>query len=105
VQPPIRYRFALDGSETENAVATGRSEPAPVSTVAWDGDRLVITTRHTFRDPGDGRRLASDVTRTLWLQPAATTPFEPQLVIETNRAGVLGGPPSTNRVIYNRGYR
>jgi hypothetical protein len=105
MQPLVRYRFALDGSETENAPSLGRTGRAPVSTAAWEGDRLVITTRHPFQDPGNGRRLAHRVTQTLWLQPASGTPFEPSLVVETRRAGALGGPPSTNRTVYNRGYR
>jgi hypothetical protein len=105
MQPLVRYRFALDGSETENAVTLGRTGRPPVSTTAWDGNRLVITTRYPFQDPGDGRWLTHEVTQTLWLQPASGTPFEPTLVVETLRAGALGGPPSTNRTVYSRGYR
>ncbi len=105
VQPPVRYRFALDGSETENAVTIGRTGPPPTSTTAWDGDRLVITTRYPFQDPEDGRWLTSEVIQTMWLQPATGTPFEPPLIVETTRMGALGGPPSTNRTVYRRGYR
>jgi hypothetical protein len=105
MQPLVRYRFALDGSETENAVTLGRTGRPPVSTTAWDGNRLVITTRYPFQDPGNGRSLTHEVTQTLWLQPASGTPFEPSLVVETLRAGALGGPPSTNRTVYSRGYR
>lgn len=102
VQPPIRYRFALDGSEVQNAVAMGRTGQAPTSTTAWDGDRLVIMTQYSFQDPGDGSWDTSEVTQTMWLQPANRTPWEPYLVVETTRAGAL---PSTNRTIYNKGYR
>lgn len=105
VQPPVRYRYALDGSETENPVTTGRTGPPPVSTAAWDGDRLVITTLHSFNDPGTGRRQRHEVRRTLWLEPGSRTPFEPSLVVETWRGGALGGPPSVNRTVYSRGYR
>jgi hypothetical protein len=105
VQPLVRYRFALDGSETENAVTLGRTGRPPLSTTAWDGERLVITTRYPFRDPAGGRWLTNDVTQTLWLQAATGTPFEPSLVVETLRSGALGGPPLTNRTVYNRGYR
>jgi hypothetical protein len=104
-QPLVRYRFALDGSETENAVTTGRTDPASVSTTAWDGNRLVITTRYPFQNPGDGRSLTSTVAQTLWLQPASGAPWEPSLVVETLRAGVLDGPSSTTRTVYTRGYR
>jgi arylsulfatase len=105
IQPLVRYRFALDGSETENAIPLGRTGPPPVSTAAWDSDRLVITTRYPFQDPDDGRWLTSQVTQTLWLQPASGPPFEPSLVVETLRGGALDGPPSTTRTVYTRGYR
>jgi len=104
-QPLVRYRFALHGSETENAVTMGRTGPSPVSTTAWDGDRLVITTRYPFQNPDDTRWLASEVTQTLWLQPASGPPFEPSLVVETLRGGALDGPSSTTRTVYTRGYR
>jgi arylsulfatase len=105
VQPLVRYRFALDGSATDNAVNMGRTGPAPTSTTAWDGNRLVITTLYPFQDPEDGRRLTGELIQTLWLQPARGTPFEPSLVVETARGGVLGGPSSTNRTVYRKGYR
>jgi arylsulfatase len=105
IQPTVRYRFALDGSETENAVTLGRTGPAPVSTARWEGDRLVLTTVYPFQDPEGGRWLTSQVTQTLWLEPASGTPFEPSLVVETTRGGALGGPPSTTRTVYTRGYR
>jgi arylsulfatase len=105
IQPTIRYRYALDGSETANPVTMGRTGPPPTSTAAWDGNRLVITTRYPFPHPEDGRWLTSEVTHTLWLQPASGTPFEPSLVVETTRGGALSGPPSTNRTVYTRGYR
>jgi arylsulfatase A-like enzyme len=105
VQPPVRYRFALDGSETDNEVTMGRSGLPPVSTTAWDGDRLVITTRYPFQDPDDGNWQTSEVIQAMWLQPATQTPWEPTLVVETTRAAALGGRASINRTVFNRGYR
>jgi arylsulfatase len=105
IQPLVRYRYALDGSKTENAVNMGRTGPAPTSTTAWDGNRLVITTLYSFQNPEDGRWLTHKVTQTMWLQPAGGTPFEPSLVVETTRGEALGGPPSTNRTVYKSGYR
>ena len=105
IQPLVRYRFALDGTETENAVTMGRTDPAPTSTTAWDGNRLVITTLYPFQDPEDGRWLTNEVTQTMWLQPTRGTPWEPSLVVEATRGGALSGPPSTNRTVYRRGYR
>jgi hypothetical protein len=105
IQPLVRYRYALDGSQTENAVNMGRTGPSPTSTAVWDGNRLVITTLNPFQDSKDSQWFKNEVTQTMWLQPARGTPFEPFLVVETTRSGVLGGPPSTNRTVYTRGYR
>jgi hypothetical protein len=104
IQPLVRYRFSLDGPESENTVSMGRSGPPTVSTTSWEGDRLTIATRYPFQD-ADGRWLDSEVLQTLWLQPASGPPFEPSLVVETLRRGVLDGPSSTTRTVYNRGYR
>ena len=64
----------------------------------------MISTRHSAPNP-DGGWLTSEVIQTLWLKPAERTPWEPQLVVETWRGGLLGGPSSTTRTVYNRGYR
>ncbi len=105
IQPLIKYRYALDGQATENAITMGRTGPAPVSTATWEDNRLVISTKYRFQNPADGQWLTGEITQTLWLQPAARSPFEPSLVVETTRSGVLGGPSSTNRTVYTRGYR
>jgi hypothetical protein len=105
IQPTVRYRFALDGSETVNAVSTGRPGPAPVSTAAWDGDRLVITTRHPYPETEGGAWLSCEVTQTLWLEPADGPPWEPSLVVETRRGAAFGGSPSVTRTVYAGGYR
>jgi hypothetical protein len=105
LQPAITHRYSLDGSRTENPVTLGRTSPAPVSTTTWDGNRLVITTRYEFQDPNSGSRLSSEVIQTMWLQPALRPPFEPSLIVETTRGPALGGPASTNRTVYVRGYR
>ena len=105
IQPPVRYRYALDGSKTENAVTMGRTETPPTSTTAWEGNRLVITTLYPYQDPETGRWLTQTVVRTMWLQPAMGTPFEPSLVVETMRGSALGGPASTNRTVYTKGYK
>ncbi|MCB9722368.1 MAG: sulfatase-like hydrolase/transferase, partial [Candidatus Omnitrophica bacterium] len=86
LQPPIRYRYALDGSQTENPVNMGRTGAPPVSTTTWDGNRLVITTLYPFQDPETGERREQKVMQTLWLAPPAGTPWEPTLVVETSRA-------------------
>jgi arylsulfatase len=105
IQPTVRYRFALDGSETENAVTLGRTGLPPTSTAAWEGGRLVITTVYPFQNPADASWHTSEVTQTMWLQPGTRTPWEPSLVVETTRGAALDGPASTTRTVYVRGYR
>ena len=83
----------------------GRTGKSPVSTTKWDDNRLVITTHYPFQDPRNGQWLEGKVTQTVWLQPASGTPWEPMLVVETKREGVMGGITSVNRTVYNRGYR
>ncbi len=105
LQPPVRYRYALDGSETKNLPPVGRTWPAPVSTTKWEGDRMVITTNYPFRHPGTGEWMTGKTVQTLWLDKGNRPPWEPQLVVETTRFGVLGGITSTNRTVYTRGFQ
>ena len=104
LQPAMKFRFALDGSETKNTVLLGRGEQIQISTTAWDSDKLVITTVYHVLDAGDGRKLTSKVTQTLSFQPPrfGRSAWPPSLVIETARSGALGGPSSTTRTVYNR---
>jgi hypothetical protein len=103
LQPPMRFRYALSGSETENQVLMGRGIQRQRSTVVWERDALVITT--TYHDPvaDRGRGVTSRVRYTLSLEPAGRDAHPPLLVIETRREGVLGGGPTTVRSVYVRG--
>src|SRR4030095_11850676 len=91
MQPPLKFVYALDGSETKNTVMMGRGSEVQVSRTAWDGPALVITTTHTLTDPVSGKPLTVDVKRRLTLESPTS------LVVEVTRAGVLGGKPSTTR--------
>lgn len=104
-QPLVNYRFALDGSEMENAITMGRTERPPTSTTKWDGERLVILTKYQFQNPKNEEWQTSELTQTIWIQPAKGTPWENSMVVETRRSGALGGPAATNRTVYTRGYR
>jgi arylsulfatase len=105
IQPLIKYRYDLDGNPTKNRVNMGRSAPPTVSTTTWEGNRLRINTNYPFINPKTGKQEMSEVIQTLWLEPATRTPFEPKLVVETTRKAALNGKSSTNRTVYNRGYR
>jgi len=102
LQPTMKFRYSLDGSETRNTVLLGRGTQAQVSTTAWESDRLVITTVYTESDAGDGQTVTCEVTQTLSLQPPRLAAWPPSLLVETTRCGALGGPPSTTRTVYTK---
>lgn len=105
IQPRVQYRYALNGSSSENSVSMGRTGKPTTSTSAWQENRLVITTMYPYQHPMSGEWLECKVTQTLWLQGATSTPWEPTLVVETYREAMVGGLPSTNRTVYVKGYR
>ena len=96
MQPPLKFVYALDGSETRNSVMMGRGIQAQTSRARWDGDKLVITTVHTFTHPETGQPMTSELKQTLSLESPS------RLVVESTRNGVLGGPPSTAQTIYRK---
>src|SRR5687767_12242060 len=96
MQPPLKFAYALDGSESRNPVRMGRGMQTERAKSAWDGQALVITTTHDYKDPSSGKAGSIDVVRRLSLESPDS------LVVETTRAGALGGPSSTTRVVYRR---
>jgi hypothetical protein len=96
LQPPLKFVYALDGSESKNSVMMGRGIQVQTAKTAWDGDKLTITTVHTFENPADGQPMKIEVKQTLALESATA------LIVETTRGGVLGGPPSTTRTAYRK---
>lgn len=96
LQPPLRFVYALDGSETKNTVLMGRGPQDQRSRASWQGSTLVITTTHAFTDPATNTPATADVRQALTLESPAS------LVVETTRSGVLGGPPSTSKTIYKK---
>lgn len=96
MQPSLRFVYALDGSETKNSVMMGRGIQVQVSKVSWQGDKLVITTIHSFENPANGQPMKLEVKQMLSLESATS------LIVETTRSGVLGGPPSTTKTVYGK---
>lgn len=96
MQPPLKFVYALDGSETKNSVMMGRGIQVQTSKTVWEGDTLVITTTHSYENPANGQPLKIEVKQRLTL----TSPT--LLVVETTRSGVLGGPTATTRTIYKK---
>lgn len=105
LQGLVRYHYALNGSETENLMYTGLTDKAPVSSCAWEENRLVITTFFPYQEPKSDQWLKYKMVQTLWLSAATDPPWEPVLVVETYRDAAPGGMPSTTRTTYTRGYR
>jgi len=96
MQPPLKFLYALDGSETKNSVMMGRGMQVQTSRTAWDGAKLKITTLHTLADPSTGKPMTAEVTQTLSLESPTS------LVVETTRAGVLGAAPVTTKTVYRK---
>jgi hypothetical protein len=94
LQPPLRLVYALDGSESTNSVMLGHTAQVQSSRATWDGQALVIATRHTFIDPASGKPMPHEVTHRLSLESPTT------LVVEVRRAGVLGGEASVVKKTY-----
>ncbi len=67
MQPPLKFVYALDGSETKNSVMMGRGMQVQTSRTAWDGAKLKITTLHTLADPATGKPMTAEVVQTLSL--------------------------------------
>jgi|SRR5262245_19336630 len=96
MQPPLKFVYALDGTETKNSVMMGRGIQVQTSKTAWDGDKLVITTTHNFENPANGQSMTSEVKQSLSMESPTS------LIVETTRIGVLGGPSSTTRTTYKK---
>ena len=75
LQPPLRYRYALDGSESRNAVMISHAESAQLSRASWQGGTLTIVTTV----PGPAGVGDTEVRHALSLAPTG------ELVIETTR--------------------
>ncbi len=104
-QPLMNFRYALDGSVTENTINIGRGNMTLFSSTQWQNNKLVITTLFPYQDPVSGKWQKSKMIQTLWLEEPTNQPWEPTLLIETYREGVLGGLSTTNRTVYAKGYR
>ena len=97
MQPPLKFEYPLDGSETKNSVMMGRGIQVQTSKSQWNGPSLVITTLYPFENPQTGQTQTTEVKQALTLESPTS------LVVETTRAGSLGGAPSTSRTTYRKG--
>lgn len=96
MQPPLKFVYALDGSESKNTVMMGRGMQVQTSRTTWTGDSLVITSAYSFTDPQSGKPATAEVKRTLKLESPTS------LSVETVYGGVMGGPATTTRTVYRK---
>lgn len=97
LQPPLRFVYRLDDSESRNTTMAGHTTQTRVSRATWNGQALKIVTSYPGIDPGTGKPFTTVVTQRLYL--ASPT----QLVIEATRSAVLGGRETTSRSVYRKG--
>lgn len=97
--------YSLKGQKTNNNTYTGRNSEPTVSETRWQGNTLIISTDIPYIDRKDGKSKISKVVYSLWLEKPTGPPFEPRLVIETNRLPISGGIPVKNQTFYSKGYR
>jgi hypothetical protein len=96
MQPPLRFVYALDGTETRNTVMIGHASQVRVSRAKWDGQALQVTTNYPAVDPASGQPFTTEVTHRLSLSSPTS------LVIEVTRNGALGGVATTTRTVYRK---
>jgi hypothetical protein len=92
-----RFVYALDGSESRNAVMIGHATQLRTSRATWDGQALRIVSRYPGVDPGSGKPFTTEVTHRLTLESPTV------MIVETTRAAVLGGAETRTRTVYRKG--
>lgn len=96
MQPPLKFVYLLNGSESRNTVNMGRGPQEQRSTTAWDGSKLVITTLHSFKASQSGETMTSETRHVLSLESPTL------LMVETTRSAAMGGQPSTTKTAYRK---
>jgi hypothetical protein len=95
MQPPMRFTYALDGSESRNTINMGRGPQPLVSKASWQDATLVISTSYPFSHPQNGKPDAIEVRQVLSLDASGS------LVITTTRS-LPGAQPSTVTTSYKK---
>jgi hypothetical protein len=97
LQQPLRYVYALDGSETRYSIMMSHTTQVRRSRAIWKGATLEITTIYPVVDPDTDKTSTVTTTQRLSLETPTT------LVVETTRAAAFGGKPTTSRTVYRKG--
>ena len=96
LQPPLRFAYAIDGSESRNPIMIGHATSEQRSTLSWQGNTLVITTRHPVPKSVDGRATFAEVRQTLTLESPTS------LALETTRTALNGGASTSTKTTYTK---
>lgn len=95
LQPPVRLAYATNGAASENGIMIGHATSTQRARLSWGGSSVVITTEIPI--PWElGAGSSTTVRQTLALESPT------YLRIETWRAGVAGGAPTTVTARYER---
>ncbi len=96
LQPPLRFVYALDGSESRNSVMISHTTSQLRSRVLWRDSTLIITTIYPTPELSAGSTPA-EVRQALTLESANT------LVLETTRSGASGAAANVIRTVFTKG--
>ena len=96
MQPPLRFVYALDGSESRSSMLIGNGRAEQIARASWEGGTLVITTTYITPHPTGRDVLRTEVVHRIKLDNPAT------LIVETTRAAALGGRASTTTTVYKK---
>jgi hypothetical protein len=95
IQPPMRFVYALDGSESRNSINMGRGRQETTSRAMWQDGGLQLTTAYRVQDPA-GNPTTSDLRQVFTLESADT------LVVVATRSAPPGGQAATSRQVYKK---
>ncbi len=96
MQPPMRFTYALDGSENRITYNMGRGVHEILARASRQDSTLAITSTYRFSAPKDGRPAALDVKQVLSLDASGS------LVVATTLNGLDGEPGSTSTTRYKK---
>ena len=96
MQPPMRFSYALDGSENRITLNVGRGAQETVVRTSRQDDSLVITTSYHVSLPDDGRPATVEMKQVLSLDATGS------LVVTTTLTGLNGGTSSTSTTRYKK---
>jgi hypothetical protein len=97
LQPPLRFAYAFDASETRHAVMIGHATYIQRSRLGWNDRDLVITTLHPLPPEVMSAR------GSLYFRTTITLVSPASLVVSTTRQNASdAGPGSVTRTVYTR---